>query len=329
MLRQTMNDSDQIELHDINEKQRKIETAQKASVIAGILDSANITTMFALLSTQTLRLILEEVAKFIILPAALGFSIIQAGLAWRQAQLSGGKTEMVVKAAVETVAATVITATIIGSLAASIIFGAITPIVFTAVIGAKALFHAGSAVYYWGKSAGTQNEGKKAEYREKAKTNAVQAFALTLATVAVATVMVFGKVALAGLGIASGIFNMLYLGTKAHQLFANKKKGYQALPTEPTTESDNEKERDVMRPNVNTTLSSQARISQVITNNASSTAPQPEPMNQQTTSAQTNNIIRSDSALRRNKKVDDLMHLEHTSFEGQPSEEVSRSYSPR
>ena len=191
-------------------QQEALATNQKISRGVGVVDSIDIAAIFAAFLKETTHRFLEETGKYIMFPIAAAASIIQATLAWRQAKLDGGKKGSIVKAVVETGVAITITTAVVGALAFSSLFATAAPIIFASVLGAKTLFHTGSAFYYWGKSAAAADLNEKYQYAEKAKSNAVSAVALALTTAAVVSVMILGKVMLAGLGIAAGFLTTTY-----------------------------------------------------------------------------------------------------------------------
>ncbi len=108
-------------------------------------------------------------------------------------------------AIVETAATLAIVTAVIGALVASGTFALATPIIFTAVMAGKTLFQAGSAIYYAVKAARTTDAEEKLGYKTLAKNNALGAAAGVLATAAVACVFLFGKFAVAALGIVAAV----------------------------------------------------------------------------------------------------------------------------
>jgi hypothetical protein len=192
------------------QQQRQSVINQNVSTTVGIVDSLNIITIFTLFLKDVFRKMLEETARFILFPMAAAFPIIQACLAWRQASIDRGKNGTLAKAVVETAAAIAITTAVIGALVTTTLFAFAAPMIFTATLAAKTLFHFGAACYYWGKSVATSDEAKKTAYRAAARGNMVGATALVLSTIAVAGVMLLAKPLMALIGITAGFIAISY-----------------------------------------------------------------------------------------------------------------------
>jgi len=177
----------------------------KITLGVGIADSANLITIFTMFLWEVTKRMLEETAKFVLFPVSAAGAIIEAVLAWRQKRLDEGKNGTLAAAIVKTAAALAITIAVIGALAFSSVFATVSPIIFTATLAVKTLFHYGAAAYYWWKSAATQDPEKRAAYRAAMQGNAVGATALTLATLAVSLVMIALKPIMAIFGIVAGV----------------------------------------------------------------------------------------------------------------------------
>ena len=225
---------------------READINQKTSMFVSIIDSLNISAIFALFTNPILHAFLEAYGKFAMFPLAAFASIAKAGLAWRQAKLSGWKPRAVVDAVTETVVAIGITTAVAMGMTASILglfgiaasFGAAVPIIFTAILGGVTIWNAGRACYYLGKSTSAQDPEKKQEYRNEAKKYAIGAVLGAVATVAVAAVMVFGKIALAGLGAAGGLIGAGYVAFKLFQSFRSNAKKKAEQPASEADESE-------------------------------------------------------------------------------------------
>jgi len=189
---------------------RKSLNNQKISLTVGIVDSANITALFAMFLKDILKRFLEDTGRYFMFPLTAVGASVQAILAWRQARIEKGKNGTVVRAVVETLGALAITTAVVGGFVATSIFAVAAPIIFTATLAAKTLFHAVSSVYYWGKSAGTKDPEKKLAYRAAAKTNAVATASCLLSTVALGFVMLAAKPIVAILGVASGLISTAF-----------------------------------------------------------------------------------------------------------------------
>lgn len=236
----TANDRD-IELQDLNNKEERRQKTARNNLwdsIVGFIDAIDLGAIYTMFLKPTLHTFLEETGKYFMFPIAAAASVIKAVLSWRQAYIDRGKTRSVVSAVVETVAALAITTAVVGALVASTVFALATPIIFTATMAGKTLFHAGSAIYFAGKAAGAKVPEKKEKYRTLAKQNAIGAVAGLVATAAVATVFLLGKIALAGIGIAGAVIGGTLAVIKGYKSY----KAAQAAPAAPVVEHRQEEE---------------------------------------------------------------------------------------
>ena len=217
-----------IELKEFNRKrQEDIATNQKISMTVGFFDSLDIAAIFAMFIKPILHKFLEEIGKYFMFPIAAGASIVQAGLKWYQVYLDGGKPRSIAEASVDTAAAVAITTAVVGALAFPLIFAAATSIIFTATLGGKTLWSAGSALYYLVKGCTATTPEARKENLEKAKGNAIATVAGIVSTAAVVGVFMLGHFALAGLGVAAGLFGagyVLYKGISMYRASQKKKK---------------------------------------------------------------------------------------------------------
>lgn len=224
---------DDIEMQDLAsaKEERRKATARNGLIdsIVGFIDNVDLGAIYVMFLKPMLHKFLEETGKYFMFPIAAAASVIKAALAWRQVYIDR-KSRSVVTAAVETVSALAITTAVVGALAASALFALATPIIFTATMAAKTLFHAGSAIYYAGKAAAHKEPEKKAKYRTLAKNNAIGAAAGLVATVAVATVFLLGKIALAGIGIAAAVVGGTLAAIKGYRSFKASQAAPEAAP---------------------------------------------------------------------------------------------------
>lgn len=193
---------------NMSDKERRKEIRHLAAVGSTIqaIETIDLAGIFYMTSSEVFKAIFEQIFKYIMLPTAAISNLMIAALAWRQSSLSKYEGHSVARAVVETLAALAISAAVIGALFFTATFTLIAPIVFGAAVGTKALFNAGSAIYFGVKSARADNESEKFSFRKKALESGVAAIVGTLATIAVVAVMIFAKPALAILGIVGGVF---------------------------------------------------------------------------------------------------------------------------
>lgn len=198
---------------------------QKIILDVAIVDSMNLTAIFTLFLKETFAKFLEEIGKFFMFPLAAMAGCIQAVLAWRQAGLDDGKASSIGRAVVETASAIAITTAVIGGLVGATTFALAAPIIFTATLAAKAVYHIGLSIYHFYQSAkawAKNDVAGHASHLAAARANAIAATALILATVAVSLVMLAGKTAFAVFGVISGVIGTGY--AIYNRFFASKTK---------------------------------------------------------------------------------------------------------
>lgn len=197
---------------------------QLGELTVSAVDALDISFIFTMFAKQTYQLWLESYFKYALFPIAAAANIIKALLAWRgvaierNEQTGKVKTNLVLRAMVETLVAAAITVAVVGGLAFASIFSSVSPIIFTAALAAKSFYHLLASVYYFGKaSAATTLESKK-ENRNLAVSNAVIGAAVGLTSAAVALVMIVAKPFLAPLGILAGLIGASFAIVKLTNL---------------------------------------------------------------------------------------------------------------
>lgn len=179
------------------------------SLIAGFIDSIDLTVIFTMFSKEVLVLFLEHIGKYFLFPIAAAMNLFQMGLSWHKA-VKEKEVNGYLKAVLETFTACAVTIAVVGALALPFIFAAIAPIIFTASSASKTLLHFGLAVYFGYKALREENPALKQQYREKTINNTVATVAGLFATAAIATVMIAGKTAFFGLGVTAGAIGSIF-----------------------------------------------------------------------------------------------------------------------
>jgi hypothetical protein len=191
-------------IEELNMKSQSITPSQRVGLAAGAADALASTATFSLDLTQETQEIFLETARFALLPISGAAALIRLILAWKQVQKESGKNGTLATALVETATTAAVGTAIIGSLVATAIFAAISPIVLVAAAATKALYHFGAASFYWIKSLFSNNRDEATTYRNKAKAHTIGAVLLTIATVALGFVLLAAKPLMAILGIFAG-----------------------------------------------------------------------------------------------------------------------------
>ena len=205
---------------------------QASAATASVADATDLGAIFV--CKQMFIHFLETTGHFILFPIAAGIALLQSFLAWRRVYLDGGKDKnKIVNAIVETLVALTITAAVIIALTMATV---IAPIMFTAAVAFKSVYHLGNSLYYLSKALLTRpiyndedsldGQGyyppERAEYFDKAKHNAAVGIITFGIASAILAVMVLGHVKLAiaiGIPVAStavgyGLFRLYEAFTK-------------------------------------------------------------------------------------------------------------------
>jgi len=225
----------EIELQDLSANKTitagDVNTA--TSLTVGLLDSLDLTAIFTMFLRPFLHRFLEETGKYFMFPFAAGAALVQAGLKWWEVYLNGGKARTVAEASVESVSAMGVTAAVVGILAAPLLFGHITPLLFAAMVGGKTLWNAGSAIYYLAK--GIASPENRSENLKTAANLAVVTVAGILATAAVTAVFVLAHAFLAPLGVAAGAIFTCFIAYNGYKKWREvRERNKQARLTENT-----------------------------------------------------------------------------------------------
>jgi hypothetical protein len=216
------------------QKQLKLYENYQIADAVQIVENLDLAAIYSLFLHPLLHTFLEEIGKYFLFPIAAASNIILAILEWRAAYLTRAP-RTILNASVLTLVAAALTVGVIGSLAAGLIFSTlISPIIFTAALGAKALY-AGSCIYYLNEARMTVNQQHKSPFRNAALQQGIAAVAGLVATAAVACVFLFGQVALAGLGVAISLVCVGIAALYGYRLY----KGKQALLKQAERNYDN------------------------------------------------------------------------------------------
>jgi hypothetical protein len=198
-----------------NEQAQKIANTQKAEAATAAVEMTDVSLIFGF--KQYLAEVLEGLGHTIMFPLAAGASVIRAILKIREAYLAKQeqKKGAILRAVVETAAALAITTAVVGTFAAAATFALAAPIIFTATLAAKTLFHLGSALYYGIKASVAKDAASKEAYLKNMKTNLVISVVNALTTVAAGLVLIAHKVSFGVLGIIGGALGAAFAAYKA------------------------------------------------------------------------------------------------------------------
>lgn len=192
-------------------QQAKILNNQRTEAFVVAVEMTDVSLIF--LFKQFLLAIFEGLAHSILFLIVAGAALIRAILAIREAYLEKGenKKRLILRAIVETLAALAIGTAVVGTFAATAAFAIAGPIIFTATLGFKTLFHLGSAIYYGLKAAfSEESPAQKKAYRQKATANLILTFITGITTIATGLVFIAYKASFGILGIIGGVLGALY-----------------------------------------------------------------------------------------------------------------------
>jgi hypothetical protein len=205
---------------------------------------------------------LTGLGSYILYPMIALTSAMEAALSWMHTNIDRRKKDNKLKnrnianAIISTLSFAGFTAAIIGSLIAATTFALAAPIMFMSVIGGRALYNAGSALYYMHRSSTVESDTKydtaakkiaaKAKYESRAKGHAPSAALGAIAFVATTTVFLLGYLVFAPIGIAvNAVFMAMAIAGIATGIksFLTMRK---AAVIEAQNENDNEEQEPLM-----------------------------------------------------------------------------------
>lgn len=156
-------------------------------------------------------------ARYVFLPFAAFFSVLNAIYAWRQAKLERYQALSVGRALIETLSAAATIGAIVTSFVLAASLGFVAPALLAGAIGIRALYKAGEAVYFHYKWKHTANWEEKNDYRQRARIAGFEAgIGLALAA-SFAVLQVFAGGAAQLIGAASMIVACVVGGLVMHQ----------------------------------------------------------------------------------------------------------------
>ncbi len=209
-------DQDQdIELQNFqDEKQANMIASQKREIMAGAVESVSIIAVFGMFLKQAGRRLIDKeighlfgypmkIGGFFIFPFIVAMSWWGTIESWRQKKLAEGKNGTRERFWINLLASSAFTVAVVGGFFWGALHVLLSPIIFTATLAVKTLFHLGAAIYYGVKACFTHDEEKKQRYNQSAKANAWNFFINATLTVAVGLAMVFGMPLWAMLGIGA------------------------------------------------------------------------------------------------------------------------------
>lgn len=201
---------------------KQVTNLERVDMAAATVDMLDLSAIFTMFTSTFLHTLLEHGAKYIVFPIAAAINLFRAGLAFREAQLKKWEANPLAKFIIEAVGALAIVTAVVGSFVLPVIFTLVAPIIFSSVLAAKAIFNFGLSIFHGVQAATETNSQKKTEHIRKTAEHASVGTALSLACAGVVTVMIFGKVALAGIAIAGGLLGAATAVFKFYKTFSKK-----------------------------------------------------------------------------------------------------------
>ncbi len=195
------NSNDALTNLETKKQTRAVEMATSAIVAADLIDFSAI---FAMHAFEVAKILFEQIARFIMLPFAAACTVGKAGLSWRSAYLKKWEAHATTKAIADTMSAGMITTAVVCGLALGTSFGLGGPALFAASFGVGLIFNIGWACAYTHRARTAANPQERMENTEKAQNAWLGAFICALGVAAVVTVVIFGYMPLAILGVVAG-----------------------------------------------------------------------------------------------------------------------------
>jgi hypothetical protein len=193
-----------------DKKAKAIHSNRRTDLIVGAVETATIAGIFSTFLTEASRKFLEKIGRYPLFGGAGVLNVARTILAIRQAVLEDGKNGTKEKAVLEASSTVIVVPAVVGGFAEAP-YAKFAPHMFTGMLASKAVFHAGAALYYRGKAAGSEDEADKEHYNELATINAIVGTSLSLSTLATGFVMILSQVeGFAEVGMAATIFSTGY-----------------------------------------------------------------------------------------------------------------------
>ncbi len=201
----------------LQNESRRIDVAAHATDAISFFATMQL-MLFKLLVEKRNGPLFNSLLGYLFLPVAALAAIVNAAFSIRRAILKKNEGVAVARAVMQSLATAALLAAAIGLLVSTAIFAFVGPAIFAAVVGAKALFNAGFAIYC-GVKAGRETEGDvKAEWKDKAKYAVVDAIlGAAIASAMLIMLLVAAPVvqtAMAVVGVAASVFAYAFSRTK-------------------------------------------------------------------------------------------------------------------
>ena len=180
---------------------RALEMATSAVVATDLADFAGI---FAMHAFDFTKILFEQIARFIMLPAAAALTVAKAGLSWRTAYLKKWEPHATAKATVDTLSAGMIATAVTCVLVLGASFGFAGPALFASSFGVGFIFNFVSGCVFTHKARTAMNAKDRMDNTKKAINAWLGALVCAMAAAAVVTVVIFGYMPLAIMGVVAG-----------------------------------------------------------------------------------------------------------------------------
>lgn len=189
---------------------QKVADGARFATSAGM--AATYTNLYAAFYSKAAMAFFDGIGQYIFFPVTLMAGMVQAVLSWHYAHVDRKKSNNKMKprhvltAVLDTVSSIAFTVATVGIMVSFALFSLATPAVFMTMIGGRALFNAGSAIYWWHKSKQTQDPERKEKLINRAKDCGKSAFFGLVAFTATTCVFMMGYFFMAPIGIALNVF---------------------------------------------------------------------------------------------------------------------------
>lgn len=212
--------------------------------------AATYTNLYAAFYSKPAMNFFDGVGQYIFFPVTLMAGIVQTVCSWHYAHVDRKKSNNkmkkrhVVTAVLDTVASVAFITATVGIMVSYALFSLATPAVFMTMIGGRALFNAGSALYWLHQSKKEDDPVRKEKLVNRAKDCGKSAFFGLVAFTATTCVFMMGYFFMAPIGIALNVFFLalgivgIVKGVKDSQ--EKRKLQLQAQENAPTENSENE-----------------------------------------------------------------------------------------
>lgn len=201
-----------------------------ASASITMLDALDVSAIFFMIGNASLKVLFEEIARYIMLPFAAAGNLIVAIFSWRIAALNNYQASYVAKALVETIGALAIAAAVVGAFLFSSVFTLAGPLLFAGMFALRTLYNIASIFSHGIQYLRENDPDKKQDHLDNMRNATIATVVGLVMSTAVVGVMIFAKPVLAFVGMVGGLLGASLAMLKIIELAVRGKAKPQETP---------------------------------------------------------------------------------------------------